>query len=504
MPADVGRFILDKASPGCDILILGGVELSRAATRTLRERRTRVTRLTRPQRFNPAVIDDVLGLPGDLDVASESMDMVIAAGWHETADFFRWSIQEVARVLRTGGSCVLCLPIHEDAALGFGTKDRFGLRNRLRRVRDRLQMAKPPAAREYPRIHDVISELGLQIDISFTAVVDRRWGQVSFSLSGMRAKIHDLGQSQVAIFLATKESPASARTAMLCDSARVRDTVLRDHGEALVALREFESKYSLRRVESRGSMALSIRARNALILSPHPDDELIGVGGTIMALNESRAETTILQMSNGRVAEALYGISPARQRTVRIREASKVAMALGSKLVCWSDIDEGAKLDDSDVEQLVGRLERLLLSLAPDAVFVPFVNDPHPDHVLANRVLCGAMDRWSGSASCVVFSYEVWSFCPYNTALDVSKWSGRKYRLIEEYRTALRSVNYARVVRLINTFHSFNIRNEPGEVEVFLSQSYEGFRQMVQRHPHPRLRIQVGSGRDGELQRDPR
>jgi LmbE family N-acetylglucosaminyl deacetylase len=64
--------------------------------------------------------------------------------------------------------------------------------------------------------------------------------------------------------------------------------------------------------------------RNVLIISPHPDDMEIGMGGTASKLIDSGVDVVSLVVTNGRRSTSVYGLSEdevARLRESEVREA---------------------------------------------------------------------------------------------------------------------------------------------------------------------------------------
>lgn len=81
------------------------------------ESRGRITRLDRPQEFTPVILDDTIGLPGDLDFQAEEFHLIVGMHWLEEATFFRWALQEMLRVLRVDGMAFLTLEVPSNTTL---------------------------------------------------------------------------------------------------------------------------------------------------------------------------------------------------------------------------------------------------------------------------------------------------------------------------------------------------------------------------------------------------
>lgn len=469
--------ICSRLSRGCaSVLLLGNVTLSGEVTRLIRESKASVTSIRTPSRCSPSVLDDLVGLPGDLDIKSESFDIVISAGWHEYAQWFRWSIQEIARVLKKDGVCLLAVSTSSTCAVGgeVAASDRGGIARRL--LRRILGLGQARRGRLYPRLSEVVEELGLRVEDRSDAPVRRLLGRVSFEVGCVAAVVDDFGQRGASMLLCRKTEVTWPSASVFSDPAKIEAVIKRDFSDQIRSLANFRRDFAGTCGQSPIVSGVDIEASRVLVMSPHPDDELIGLGGTIMDLRRRGISVTVLHMSNGCNAAALAGAPAAIRRTVRLAEASKVAEELDVTVECWSDIDDGKEVA---LQPLAMRLVRLLDRTNPDVIFVPFANDPHPDHVQANRILHLAIAAWNPMKEFKILSYEVWTFCPYNLAVDISAWSDRKFALLAAYRTALRAVNYARTVQWIGAWHSLGAFGHAGQAEVFLCQSAAEYDAMV-------------------------
>ncbi|NLX22722.1 MAG: PIG-L family deacetylase [Phycisphaerae bacterium] len=109
-----------------------------------------------------------------------------------------------------------------------------------------------------------------------------------------------------------------------------------------------------------------------LVVAPHPDDEVLGCGGTIARYARAGGEVTVAVVTKG------TPLFPAAQvRRVR-REAREANLALGSKL-CFLDLPV-TTLQLMPEHRLNGVFDRLVGTVRPDVVFLPYRWDRHEDH----------------------------------------------------------------------------------------------------------------------------
>jgi LmbE family N-acetylglucosaminyl deacetylase len=112
-----------------------------------------------------------------------------------------------------------------------------------------------------------------------------------------------------------------------------------------------------------------------LVIAPHPDDEVLGVGGTLLRRKAEGVEFAWLIVT---------GISTAngwRQEQVdrRADEIKRVTAMFGFDHVFTLDFPT-TQLDRIPVADLVGAFSGVFKAFQPEEVFVPHPSDVHTDH----------------------------------------------------------------------------------------------------------------------------
>jgi N-acetylglucosamine malate deacetylase 1 len=139
------------------------------------------------------------------------------------------------------------------------------------------------------------------------------------------------------------------------------------------------------------------QGQRALIFSPHPDDETIGVGGYIAQSTQQGADVRIVLVTDG---------NKHHNEDVRYEEFKKATAILGvneSNLV-FMGFPDGTLREQSE-SMLYQRLKEQIDTYNPDILIYPCQQDFHPDHATIGRILNGIV---SGSNSkMIVFQYLV-------------------------------------------------------------------------------------------------
>lgn len=122
-----------------------------------------------------------------------------------------------------------------------------------------------------------------------------------------------------------------------------------------------------------------------LVVACHPDDELLGAGGTV-AKHAADGDEVVLAI----VCEGIsMRYDPVRHEEVR-RQAAEAGAILGAAEVVHADLPD-QKLDTLPISDVIGVVEGLVTRFTPEVVYTHFGGDVNRDHqVLAEAVLVAA------------------------------------------------------------------------------------------------------------------
>ena len=216
---------------------------------------------------------------------------------------------------------------------------------------------------------------------------------------------------------------------------------------------------------------------NAVVISPHPDDEIIGCGGTLIRMREAGSKISVVQLTDGSASSALEDAPETIRKTIRLEEAEAVAKNLGfANLFLFKIEDSRLKCTRENITGLSDILNRL----RPAVIFVPFMNDPHPDHVVANEILGKSLEASDLDLPKVaILSYEVWSLVPPDTFCHIDSQFDKKSKMLMKYRTAMKVIDCVDFCESLNSYHAYKLLGKKGFAEVFLKIDAERYIDLV-------------------------
>jgi len=171
---------------------------------------------------------------------------------------------------------------------------------------------------------------------------------------------------------------------------------------------------------------------SAVVFAPHPDDETLGCGGTIILKREAGTPVSIIFMTDG-CASHRQLMPPEQMRRLRKDEALQAAEVLGVAPgnVHFLNFEDGGL--SSCEEAAVTPVLALLEQLGPEEVFVTCRDDGTADHEATYRIVMEAARR--SGRSMRICEYPVWCWHqwpwvpqPLRCNLDMLRVFGRFLR----------------------------------------------------------------------------
>lgn len=229
---------------------------------------------------------------------------------------------------------------------------------------------------------------------------------------------------------------------------RAKDRILPDLWSSLVTNRS-----PLLIPSDRLSMA------KAVVFAPHPDDEVLGCGGTIVAMASRGTMVKVVYMTDGGRGDPRS--TAEEMSAIRKKEARKGLDVLGCGEPVFMDRPDGGLKADRET---ISRTRDLIDELGPDAVFVPYPFDNHIDHIRTAQVVAAALGPRSPVAC---YCYEVWSVLPPNIIVDITSQMDRKLEALAQHSSQLALLDYREKIAGLNAYRSITAGNGVRSCEAF-------------------------------------
>jgi LmbE family N-acetylglucosaminyl deacetylase len=203
--------------------------------------------------------------------------------------------------------------------------------------------------------------------------------------------------------------------------------------------------------------------RRVAVLAPHPDDELLGCGGTVQKHRAAGEPVDVVMVTSGERTASFAGTGLAERRAQREAEARAAAGAVGlaESALHFLRLPEGG-IDDAGA----AALGAVLRPLAPDLVYAPNPFEGHRDHVATTRLLGQCLAELESVER--VALYEVWTTVQPNCVVDVTDEIEAKLEGLRRYASAMEVVDYVHTFRGLAAYRSGHGRHGTGYMEAFL------------------------------------
>lgn len=151
--------------------------------------------------------------------------------------------------------------------------------------------------------------------------------------------------------------------------------------------------------------------KTIIVFAPHPDDETLGCGGTMMRKMREKVNVYVVVMTDGRHSHdhtlGIVNPSPEEIRNTRRNESQKAIKILGVPLSnTWMLDFEDSKLKEHS-ETATDNVTNILSEVEPSEVFVTCRDDKKKDHESSFSIIRESIKR--AHISPVIYEYPIWS-----------------------------------------------------------------------------------------------
>jgi N-acetylglucosamine malate deacetylase 1 len=200
---------------------------------------------------------------------------------------------------------------------------------------------------------------------------------------------------------------------------------------------------------------------NYLIIAAHPDDEILGCGGSIAKWSRAGHKVYVLIM-----AEGVTSRDNSRDRIASQKELAKLTNSameagkiLGVQSVKLLDFPDN-RMDSIDLLDVVKTIEDHIENLQPEVVVTHHSGDLNVDHIIIHKAVITACRPQPGAIVKQILSFEVpsateWQSPTINNPFvpnwfeDISDTIDLKVKALEAYKSEMREWPHARSIKAL-------------------------------------------------------
>ena len=190
---------------------------------------------------------------------------------------------------------------------------------------------------------------------------------------------------------------------------------------------------------------------NVLVIAAHPDDEVLGCGGTIAKLAAEGKRVEILILGEGAVAR---DGSPGDEVQRLQADACKAAKVLGAANVRFASLPDN-RFDTVPLLDVIKQIETVIAEGKPEIVFTQHGGDLNVDHQITFRAVMTAVRPMEGRGIRALYAYEVassteWAFQRFDPVfrpsyfVNIDGFLEQKILAMEAYGGEIRSAPHPR------------------------------------------------------------
>ncbi|NQU58724.1 MAG: PIG-L family deacetylase [Rhodospirillales bacterium] len=182
-----------------------------------------------------------------------------------------------------------------------------------------------------------------------------------------------------------------------------------------------------------------------LVVAAHPDDEVLGCGGTVAKHVEQGDSVQILIVAEG--ATSREAAAEGAVQTLR-EAAEKAADAVGAKSLIFLGLPDN-RLDSLDLLDVIQKIEAVIGDFQPDTIYTHHGGDLNKDHRIVHEAVVTASRPLPGSTVKKIYTFETvssteWAtpaigapFMP-NHFVDISAYMDKKLAALDHYKMEMR------------------------------------------------------------------
>lgn len=194
-----------------------------------------------------------------------------------------------------------------------------------------------------------------------------------------------------------------------------------------------------------------------IVIVAHPDDEVLGCGGTIAKLSNQNKSVHVVFLTDGVMSRAGSGATEIAERKAA---SYKAAEEIGISELIFLDFDD-QKLDSVSLLDIVRPLEKIIKDIDPKTIFTHFYGDLNRDHQITCRAVLTACRPSVPMGVSALYAFETLSSTEWSidtnggfqptTFVDISATLQKKVDALGHYQMEMHEPPHSRSIENVKT-----------------------------------------------------
>jgi N-acetylglucosamine malate deacetylase 1 len=201
--------------------------------------------------------------------------------------------------------------------------------------------------------------------------------------------------------------------------------------------------------------------KQVLVVAPHPDDETLGCGGTLLRHKSDGDKIHWLILTNISEEEGW----PKKLVNARQKEVKKVMAKYGFSSITMLDLIT-TKLDIYPISDIIGKISIVFNNIKPNIIYLNHRNDIHTDHQIAFKAVISCTKNFRYPFISRILMYETLSetdhappiieaaFLP-NVFINVTDYFEKKCEIMKLYENEMMPAPFPRSIDIMKSLAKY-------------------------------------------------
>jgi LmbE family N-acetylglucosaminyl deacetylase len=196
-----------------------------------------------------------------------------------------------------------------------------------------------------------------------------------------------------------------------------------------------------------------------LVIAAHPDDEVLGCGGTMARLSEAN-DVRVVILGEGATSRCVRKEETPTRELERLRDNARAAsQVLGVRSVDFQGLPDN-RFDELPLLEIIKGVERWVAASRPDVIYTHHPGDLNRDHGLTYRAVLTATRPGTEHSVRDLFSFEIpssteWAYQTLGAVfrptvfVDIGQTLDRKLAAMACYESEVRDAPHPRSLKML-------------------------------------------------------